>query len=505
MNTERALTLYNALTEIREEFIHEAAEPCPKRIVTLPRVLGLTAACFVLLIGGSLLLSWLGFFSVGPATGGGGSSRECGSYMYYAGPVFPLTALEDEGLTAERSVTFDFTGYNGAPPSPYLRKITVTDDYLLTNPTGEDRSYTLYYPVALDLQEEGAPLIAVEGTAAETELIVGPFTDSGGRQPRLNDWEDYKKWLEDGYLRRALADPPSLDIPVTVYELKDRWGERSKDMTNPTLNMEFTIDRARTAVITYGFNGGTDDPATGLCCRHSSVPRKGTRGEGQSAWLLVLGEDIGSYALRAYTDGSCTVPTDEAGGTVVRYTSTLGEMVQMLHIRSEALEEALAVGAITPEEAEEFRSSTRARDLIALHWGQLGLLEGDYTRFWQGIDHSLEDEFGHLRDRRVLYYRFTVFIPAGENRRVTVTADKRPSYDFTGSQKDLRRNGYDLTTKLGSPITFTQQEAALRGAEYITILDQNFGFDPDKGVLRVTLDPAEEHYYMDVDAKKQKG
>ena len=44
----------------------------------------------------------------------------------------------------------------------------------------------------------------------------------------------------------------------------------------------------------------------------------------------------------------------------------------------------------------------------------------------------------------------------------------------------------------------------LEGWEYIIILDQNFGFDPEKGVLQVTLDPAVEHYFIEVDAKKQK-
>ncbi len=500
MNEERALILLEAITDIREEYIDEA-ERCPRRVLTLPRVAGLAAACFVLFIGGLILSAKLGVADFGHYGAGGGSNAS-GSYMYYTGPVLPLTALEDAGLRAERSVTFDFASYQEAPLSSARRKITVTDDYLLTNPTGEDRSFTLFYPVVMDLSEETDPAITLEGAAVETELIVGPFTDADGHQPRLKDWEDYKKWLEEGYLRRALEDPPSLDIPVAVYELRDLWGERTEEVKNPTLNMEFTIDRAKTAVITYGFNGGVNDLETGACQRHVSVPRPGTRGEGQSVYLMVLGEDIGDFALRAYTNGSCSVPTDQAGGTVVRYTATLGEMVQKLHIQSQGLEEAVTEG-MPPEAAEAIRNSTKARDLIALHWGQIGLLEGDYTRFWQSFDSSLEAEFGHLRDRRVLYYRFTLFIPAGESRRVTVTAEKHASYDHTGSRQDLMRNGYDLTTVLGSPLDFTRQEAALEGAEYITILDQNFGFDPKKGILRVTLDPAEEHYFLDVEEKKQ--
>ena len=501
MNTERTLVLMEAITDIREEYIDEA-ENCPRRIVTLPRIAGLAAACFVLFFGGLFILAKLGVAPIGHY-GAGGGSNESGSYMYYAGPVLPLTALEDEGLTAERRVTLDFGSYQEVPLSSGQRKIIVTDEYLLTNPTEEDRSFTLYYPVIMDLVAETDPAVTVDGAELETELIVGPFTAGTGRQPRLNDWEDYKNWLEDGYLQRALEDPPSLDVPVIVYELMDCWGERSETVKNPTLNMEFIVDRTKTAVITYGFNGGTDDPATGVCQRHTSVPRKGTRGDGQSVYLLVLGEDIGEYALHSYTDGSCSEPTDRAGGTVARYVSTLGEMVQKIHIQSQDLEEAVSSG-LPPAIAEEIRTSTRARDLIAAHWGQIGLLEGDYTRFWQSIDHSLEDEFGHLRDKRVLYYRFTVFIPAGESHRVAVTSEKHASYDFVGSRQDLNRNGYDLTTVLGSSLDFTRQEATLAGAEYITILNQNFGFDPEKGVLQVTLDPVEERYFIEVETKAQK-
>ncbi len=514
MNKERTLVLLESITDIREEYIDEA-ERCPRRIITLPRIARLAAACFVLLIGYvfvfgmpyGLTLPWpwglhrVPMPTVLPTAAGNGSSTGS-SYMYYAGPVLPLTAQQDEGLQAERCVTFDFGGYKEAPPSFERRKITVTDEYLLTNPTGEDRRFTLYYPVVMDLSAATAPAIAADGETVETELIVGPFTDAGGEQPRLNEWEDYRSWLEDGYLRRALEDPPSLDIPVIVYELKDLWGEHSEDVKNPTLNMAFTIDREKTAVITYGFNGSMDEPETGLCWRYSSVPRKGSVGDGRSVFLLVLGEDIGDYTLQAYTDGSCSVPTDRAGGTVVRYAASLGEMVRRLHLQSQDLEEAVSNG-MPPELAEEIRNSTMAGDLIALHWKQIGLLEGDYTRFWQSFDHSLESEFGHLRDKRVLYYRFAVFIPAGESRQVTVTAEKHASFDFVGSGQDRKRNGYDMTTKLGSPLDFTKQEAALEGAEYITILDQNFGFDPENDILRVTLDPEEEHCFIDVAAKEQ--
>jgi len=509
VNEDRARKLFAAFTDIREDYIEEAAPGCPVRRVTLTRAVLAAAACLVLLLTPVIFLAKLGRISLspGPAAAGGGSG-EGPDYMLYAGPVFPLTTLEAEELTGERTVTFDFSSYRETR-SNYDRKITVTDDYVLTNPTGEDRSYTLYYPLVPDEWAERSPSVSVsaEGTAVEAETITGPFSDRTGRLPRLQSWEDYRTWLGEDYLPRALAEPPSLDVPVVVYELHDMWGTRTEENKNPTLAMEFYPDRDQTAVLSYGFNGSAYDPETGFCRRHVSIPRPGTRREGACAYLLVLGKDLDGYTLRAYANGGCAVPMEEAGGTVTRYPSTLGEMVQKLRLLEldADLAELREAPGMTPELWEEMRASTRARDLIAAHWGETGLLAGDYAAFWRAGEWMLEDEFSHLRDTRLTYLRFTVSIPAGESRRVTVTAEKRPSYDFVGSRKDLERNGYDLVTKLGSRLALTRQEAALAGAEHVRILDQNFGFDPAAGILRVALDPGEEHYFLDVEAVKKDG
>ena len=502
MNTNNAIVLYDAITEIREDYIEAGAKPCPRRpLAYLPLAAGALAACFALTVATLLILMSLGVgrISVGPAAAGGGSGGKGATYQLYTGPIFPLTTLEAEDtLTAARRTTLDFTPYENSPISPYERWINVTDEYLLTNTGGEDQGYTFYYPIAMDLQEETDPAVTVNGAAVEPELIVGPYTDASGNQPNLNSWQAYRRLLGDDYLRRALEEPPSLDIPVTVYELKDRWGMRSEDAKNPTLSMEFTVDAARTAVLSYNFNGYGYDPASGFVRRLSSVPRAGTRGDGKSAYLLVLGEDIGPYELRAYTNGSCETSMEEAGCTVLRYESTLGEMVQLFR----AMEADTEEGYLTPEELEDYLNNPQAGQLIARRWKEIGLLDGDYRRFWQqGLEWTMEDAFSQLRNPRVLYWRFTVTIPAGESRAVCIASRKRPSYDFAG--KEQGRDGYDLTTQLGSLLEFTEQAAALEGAEYIAILDQNFGFDPAQGILEVALDPAQERYFLDVELKKQ--
>jgi hypothetical protein len=58
-----------------------------------------------------------------------------------------------------------------------------------------------------------------------------------------------------------------------------------------------------------------------------------------------------------------------------------------------------------------------------------------------------------------------------------------------------------MVTSLGSALHFTGQSASLSGAEYIEIIRQNFGFDPENGIDHVDLDLNEPRYYIEVQKK----
>lgn len=79
---------------------------------------------------------------------------------------------------------------------------------------------------------------------------------------------------------------------------------------------------------------------------------------------------------------------------------------------------------------------------------------------------------------------------------VALERTKKASFDFIGEDKN--RNGYDMVTRLGSSLIFTGQTASVSNTESIEILRQNFGFDLEKDVTKVELDPAQEHYYLEI-------
>ena len=100
---------------------------------------------------------------------------------------------------------------------------------------------------------------------------------------------------------------------------------------------------------------------------------------------------------------------------------------------------------------------------------------------------------------RVCWVTAQVTVPAGGSVTVAASMAKGDSYDFyCGHTENQGVSGYDLVTALGSNLTFTGQSAALTGWEEMEIVRQNFGFDPENGVTSVTLDPGEEHYYLEV-------
>ena len=154
MKNER---LFRILGLIDEELIEEAAAPAPAHKKSyLKPMMGL-AACLAVVCLASLPVLFGGGRkeeSAAPQSPEGGYtgieteksepaasdkeplSTEETSFMSYAGPVFPMTILnETDGLTAERNTVWDFAPRAGHNGSPHQWGASVTDNYVLTNHT----------------------------------------------------------------------------------------------------------------------------------------------------------------------------------------------------------------------------------------------------------------------------------------------------------------------------------------------------------------------------------
>lgn len=493
--------LYDCITALPDGMVEEAKTHVFRRksewkLWTAAAAVTVVAALGLMWTSGAL-------HGMGSAGGGGGGGQDGYSYMQYIGPVLPLTALGGDGnLAATRHVDYDFSPYSsiqstaedGSTFSQWKSEAVVTDRYVLENRSASDETVTMLYPAELTLGDasDRLPAIAVNGEAADTQLYpglyAGGFEDAwGGNDPKgsLNlsnprCWEDYAALLSDpAYPARAMQAYPVLDLPVTVYHV-DQIDAGETDATAPTLQMSFSIDFEKTAVLSWGANGGRNDRENGICGRMT----------GQSEMYVILsGDDIDGYTLQGYRNGGCNEGEEiEVSATVTRYETTLDAVLR--EVLSDWIENRRG-GEDTVASALSFDTLIGAVSDVLARYGALS--ERPAERYSFGM---LEDVFDFFSMRRVMYLRFDVTVPAGGTTEVCAVMQKEASRDFTG--KALNVNGYDLATQLGSALRFTAQRASVSNTEDIRILENSFGFDPERGVSEALLDPSVEHYWMQI-------
>jgi hypothetical protein len=348
------------------------------------------------------------------------------------------------------------------------------------------------------------PTLTLNGQELETKLYAGSYSggfqgadgDEGGslNLDELTSWEQYQTLLSDGtYLTRALGESADLTgIPVIVYEFTDPWGpevDNDAGLPNPTIRADYTMDYDKTTVLSYGFDGMERDEENHFQSQQFSILNSGDKDYGVPYYLIVLGDDIQNLTTQGYnTGGYDTTTTIEAGVTVTRYESDLDT-------------ELRRVAKLMYQDFSEDEPSQRVD--FDLYYGALcdylttvGLLAEDGAeRYDTGWLWDLD--FAHVN--RVFYLEAELTIPAGESVTLSAQFQKNASYDFVCEATENRGvYGYDLVTALGSNLTCTQQTATLLDRGQIEIVRQNFGFDLENGITTVTLDMAQEHYYLEV-------
>lgn len=494
--------IFDALTEVRDEYIEEARTTRLKKQAPGWNKWTAIAACAIMAIGisGALLLQ--NFLPFGGNTGSGDAGHgESSIFMSYAGPVFPLTlSEEDNTMMTIRNILYDFSLPN--EDSIRVWGANVEDSYTLSNSSTEEKTIKAIYPFAGSFNElqEQMPIITVNGQEVSPTLYAGDYSggftgvhgadDLSGSANilQLNGWEGYKALLEDGsYESNAFAPYPVLSLQVTVYTFTDF--ETPEEHDAATQAISFTINPDKTTILQYGFEGG-EIVDNGFRRYSYFVPdemsmRRGTK------LLIVIGDDITDYTLQGYKNGACEKGNelDGVSATVTRkervLSDVLGELIDNFFDQygdgnSLAVTKEMFLGAVS-----EFMV-------------QYGLLsESVRDRYQYGMMEDIISETKNLQ--RVFYLEFEITIPAGRSVSVTADMHKKPSYDFACSGSDNKGiQGYDMVTRLGSNLSFDALTAELTSTDRIEIVRQNYGFSLLQGVTKVELDPAEEHYYLEI-------
>lgn len=468
------------------------------------------AACLCLAAG-----LWLRFLPRMGSSAGGAAGEEGAVFQSYAGPVLPLTLSEEtEAVTAERTLTWDFapwekvwisneeaadrSGLTGSDRQELLADLSgtwpeggryesstdvqVTDAYTLTNTTNEDQLLTLRYPFTASLRtlEEETPVLTAGETTLDTTLTVGQSGEY------LSSWEDCENLLSQG----TVGETDLSTLAVTVYRFTDPYGpEESEEAPNPSLQVEFSLDYDATAVLRFGFAGGSYGREAGEMCQSFSIPQPGEKSYRQERVLIVLGEDVVDLSVTGTVSGGAdSAPLDGCGVTVERYESDLFAVLKELE---EPLWEALSGSG---DRALFFRclAQTLKEDLETPGWT------------WQQGAVNLTDLGSQvLTGDRVCYLEDSVTVPAGGSLTLTASLTKAASHDFAGGGGETGLRGYDLVTTLGSNLRFTRQQAVIEDRGLVEIAEQNLGFDLAAGIRRVELSLDEPHYYLTVRARAE--
>lgn len=544
--SERGENLFSVIGEVRDELVDEAARTEYLKVKKTPWLkYGSLAAALTLVVGlGIALVPRMGNGATQtPETAEGGAGSDGATeFMSYAGPVFPLTLVEEnDAITAERELIMDFApwvpvwvsneeqmaeaeGYGATgeelaeyaadlerwyPEGGYYDKGTdllVSDGYVLTNSSDTEQTVEILYPFVSNLANLRAnqPTLTVEEAEWPAEVIpggyAGGFRGAGGENDgRLNldqptSWEDYKALLEDGtYQESIFTDDTALNgTQVIVYQFADAWGpEESEDIPNPSVRVSFDLDYDNTTVLSYGFHSGAYDQESGWMGRGFSIPEDFRWDRDHAKYLVVVGEDVENMKISFYATGGWDTKKEVEGGvTVERYETDLDS----------ALRDIAALMFETD-----------------LHWGYGSLCEADFEMYytllrdWLNTYGVLSDdvveryEYGRLDESdfatvdRIFYMRAEISVPAGESVNLTAKLTKQASFDYHCAGTENRGvSGYDAVTMLGSNLGFTAQYAKLEDRGQIAIVRNNFGFDLGSGITEAELDLTTEHYYLEV-------
>ena len=484
----RGAELLDAMEHLDEDLVEEADQPpAAKKSVPFQKIL--TAAACLAVVAAAVAL-WP--VNLGSSTESSGVGHEEGmTFLSYAGPLFPLSVLEDgDNLATERTLTMDFSAAERA------EEVSFTDAYLLENTSSSDKAVTAVYPLAGDFTLENWPKITVNGTEVDWTLTAGDYAGSfsdvgdgayiGVNLEEFCSWEGYDNLLTDGsYLKSAFSDASTLDTPVVVYTVSDITGEED---AKGDLFWSFTRDADKTTVLTYGFNSSGVDSEAGTEYRGISLHEALRLKDKSERYLIAVGEDLANLQIGAGTP-------EGTSAAVTREEMTMGEVLEEIASITYSAHTGEHPYALPISDPISFSTYDQAFLRYFATYSPLGTSPKE--RYADGrLDEMAQEMVGI---QRVFYLCFPLEIPAGSTVEVEITGIKKGSFDFDCYGGDnVGVYGYDLVTALGSNLTFTKQSAAIEGYGEIEIVRQNFGFDLERGITQVALDLNTPHYWLEV-------
>lgn len=405
----------------------------------------------------------------------GGQLEKTGGSMHYAAPLLPLNVEGDsQGISAERELYVNAEDYYRESEG----KLYISDKYLLTNTTEEEKTLLISYPYGTSVSSGEEVKMSADGSDEGQKLCfsqpISGFSEEGMNLEYAADWEDYSTALN------GQTDAVNENIPiyegyetVTVYEFTDlQVPENCPEAA--TLSMEFRCPED--TVIFIDLNGVSMDGEQRI---YDVFVKELERGS-MSGSIWVFGGNELDITVKGYTDGSNTTVLPGLSANIKKTELPLSEAVQRV------VEEFLQKNPL--EDSRISSDHIAAAVLQQLNYSQIG--NDPQSRYdVLSIQMLIQDT---LSAQRIFTLTQEVTIPANGSTEILVTSEKRPSYGY-----ESRRMGIDIATTLGSSLCFDRQTLTLRQPEEGTLTDSNL--DLPQQEESVELDLSTVYYYANFD------
>jgi len=415
------------------------------------------------------------------------------------GPLMPMTFTEANGsITADRDITYDFTD------SPANGIVSISDEYVITNTSGEAQTLTYLYPYIGYRYEilENKPVVTVDGVEKMPAIHNGIYKDyiSYGEATsylQLSSTDDYGIMLKDGVAGTApKIDENIINDKVTVYEFGYPFEveaeypskmcamfrvEKEYMSSVYCVNMSLLYEDETYVYYGYLYEQEENFKETCLLYHKPMLIFVDEAPENITAFNGYLNEDNWEY-----------VPDDEISVESNVYECSYKELATEL--------------ANTKLEGTQYASDEEYKELFL---DKLLIMISDSVTYRKNSD-DLDTEYymvGPNNDLAWFVYEAwrpygfyllqdTITVGAGESITIKFDYDRIGKYWEEPEEKYKGIFGYDNIPNLGTNITFTGQSAAIADNGNIEIIEQNYGFDLANNIRQVELKIDAESYYM---------
>ncbi|MBQ7972456.1 MAG: hypothetical protein IJ291_03270 [Lachnospiraceae bacterium] len=417
---------------------------------------------------------------------------------FNAGPVMPMTLVaEDDNISAKRGLTYDFSGTTKENKGV----VAVQDKYVLSNSSAEDREITVSYPYVGNIKDMMAavPALTVDGNTVDADITNGSYLgyDKNGELRHFYPGvltDDYMTMIKGVEKDWPAIDEGLLEQEVTVYEIDDfTGGNVPADVA--TLALRLKVKDTGKVFFSHCTGMFSDGEYVTVYVTLAHLPKGGV------PKVYVIGEAAEEYSLKGYSyvQISSQYETTEVSGKVIEGQTTVEDV--LWDLTNFYTKDAAADSG--KKELMKSLGNDRLAEMFTdmYHYRNDGVSSDEDLIFYEP---ALSDiAYMAFEYEQIYYFTQTVTVPGNGSVSLTWDYVKKGSHNTYEPNEDFRDNFcYDNLPNLETKLYFTEQTAALVETGNIRIEDQNYGFDPERGVLKVTLESDAERYYMVVKVLK---